>query len=93
MCPFAIAKFSLVHAFWLSLSACGSSENFAIANGHKAFAYDEAYIINAMVDIEDEIEFEADASHAKMRNAFVKGMAKRSMSRTLTNRLVDRIAC
>ena len=46
-----------------------------------------------MVDIEDEFEIEADASHAKMRNAFVKGMAKRSMSRTLTNRLVDRIAC
>ena len=46
-----------------------------------------------MVDIEDEIEIDADASHAKMRNAFVKGMAQRSMSRTLTNRLVDRIAC
>ena len=70
-----------------------TKENFAIANGPKAFAYDEAYIINAMVDIEDEIEIDADASHAKMRNAFVKGMAKRSMSRTLTNRLVDRIAC
>jgi hypothetical protein len=70
-----------------------SKENFAIANGHKAFAYDEAYIINAMVNIEDDIEIDADASHAKMRNAFVKGMAQRSMSRTLTNRLVDRIAC
>ena len=70
-----------------------SKENFAIANGHKSFAYDEAYIINAMVNIEDDIEIDADASHAKMRNAFVKGMAQRSMSRTLTNRLVDRIAC
>ena len=68
-------------------------ENFIIANGIKAFAYDEAYIIAATTEIEDEIEIPTDASHAKMRNAFVKGMAQRSMSRVLSNRLVDRIAC
>ena len=68
-------------------------ENFFVATGHKATAYDEAYIIAATTQIEDEIEIPTDASHAKMRNAFVKGMAQRSMSRVLSNRLVDRIAC
>ena len=68
-------------------------ENFFVATGHKATAYDEAYIIAATTEIEDEIEIPTDASHAKMRNAFVKGMAQRSMSRVLSNRLVDRIAC
>ena len=68
-------------------------ENFFVATGHKATAYDEAYIIAATTEIEDEIEIPDDASHAKMRNAFVKGMAQRSMSRVLSNRLVDRIAC
>ena len=69
------------------------NENFVVANGEKSFAYDEAYIIAATTKIEDEIEIPDDASHAKMRNAFVKGMAQRSMSRVLSNRLVDRIAC
>lgn len=68
-------------------------ENFVVANGHKAFGYDEAYIIAACTKIEDDIDIPDDASHAKMRNAFVKGMAQRSMSRVLSNRLVDRIAC
>jgi hypothetical protein len=68
-------------------------ENFFVATGHKATAYDEAYIIAATKEIEDEIDIPDDASHAKMRNAFVKGMAQRSMSRILSNRLVDRIAC
>ena len=69
------------------------NENFFVASGYKAFAYDEAYIIAAGTKIEDDIDIPDDASHAKMRNAFVKGMAKRSMSRVLSNRLVDRIAC
>ena len=69
------------------------NENFIIASGSKAFAYDEAFIIAAATKIEDDIEIDPDASHAKMRNAFVKGMAQRSMSRVLSNRLVDRIAC
>ena len=68
-------------------------ENFFVANGFKCSAYDEAYIINAGVAPKDEIEIPDDASHAKTRNAFVKGMAQRSMSRVLSNRLVDRIAC
>jgi len=69
------------------------NENFIVASGYKAFAYDEAYIIAAATKIEDDIEIDPEYSHAKMRNAFVKGMAKRSMSRVLSNRLVDRIAC
>ena len=68
-------------------------ENFMIATGPKAFAYDEAYIIAATTDVLDEIEIPEDATHTKMRNAFVKGMSQRSMSRVLSNRLVDRIAC
>ena len=68
-------------------------ENFVVADGRKSFGYDEAYIINAGVKTNDDIDIPEDASHAKMRNAFVKGMAQRSMSRVLSNRLVDRIAC
>ena len=68
-------------------------ENFVVADGRKAIGYDEAYIINATTETIDDIDIPDDASHAKMRNAFVKGMAQRSMSRVLSNRLVDRIAC
>jgi hypothetical protein len=68
-------------------------ENFVVADGRKAIGYDEAYIINATTTTIDDIDIPDDASHAMMRNAFVKGMAQRSMSRVLSNRLVDRIAC
>ena len=66
--------------------------NFIIATGRKACTYTEAYIINGNVDPDNDLEID-DTNHAKMRSSFVKGMAQRSMSRILTNRFVDRIAC
>ena len=65
---------------------------FIIADGPKSDYYDEAYIINANIDPEPDVELD-DSNHAKLRSSFVKGMTQRSMSRTLTNRFVDRVAC
>lgn len=65
---------------------------FVIADGPKACYYDEAYVINANIEPEADPELD-DSNHAKLRSSFVKGMTQRSMSRTLTNRFVERVAC
>lgn len=65
---------------------------FVIADGPPACYYDEAYVINANIEPEADPELD-DSNHAKLRSSFVKGMTQRSMSRTLTNRFVERVAC
>lgn len=65
---------------------------FVVADGEKACYYDEAYVINANIEPEADPELD-DTNHAKLRSSFVKGMTQRSMSRTLTNRFVERVAC
>ena len=68
------------------------NDGFVLANGPKAAYYDEAYVINASITPETDLDLD-DTNHVKLRSSFVKGMTKRSMSRTLTNRFVERIAC
>ena len=67
-------------------------ENFCIANGRCAEKYDEAYIIAASVTVDQNTELESNASHAKLRNSFVKNLKKKGMSRTLIRRFVEMIA-
>ena len=67
-------------------------ENFCIANGRCAKKYDEAYVIAAGVTVDQDTELESNASHAKLRNSFVKNLKKKGMSRTLIRRFVEMIA-
>jgi len=78
-----------------SMSKMYSEENFVVATGTFAQAYDEAYIINALVSPEDDVSVLPNASevtHTKLRNEFVKGLKKKGMSRVLVRRFIEVIA-
>ena len=62
--------------------------------GNYASFMDAAYVIDANLDPEQELNLPDSASttRTQLRNAFVKGMKTRSMSRILTNRFVDNIS-
>jgi hypothetical protein len=68
------------------------NENFCIADGESARHYDEAYVIAASTDVEQDLDLPSAASHVKLRNSFVKGLKKKGMSRTLIRRFVEMIA-
>ena len=67
-------------------------ENFCVANGFNTKGYDEAYVIAAHTEIEQDMNLDSNASHAKLRNSFVKNLKKKGMSRTLIRRFVEMIA-
>ena len=67
-------------------------ENFCVANGDNTQGYDEAYVIAAHTEIEQDMDLDSNASHAKLRNSFVKNLKKKGMSRTLIRRFVEMIA-
>lgn len=69
-----------------------NKEGFLIADGEKATHYTEAYVINSMLDTEQDLVLD-DNNHAALKRSFLKGMAAKSMSRPLINRFVDKVAC
>ncbi len=74
------------------MSKMYSEENFVVATGTFAQAYDEAYIINALVSPEDDVSVLPNASevtHTNLRNEFVKGLKKKGMSRGLVRRFIE----
>ena len=78
-----------------SMAKMYSEENFVVATGTYAQGYDEAYIINALVNPEDDVSVLPNASevtHTKLRNEFVKGLKKKGMSRVLVRRFSEVIA-
>jgi len=78
-----------------SMAKMYSEENFVVATGTYAQGYDEAYIINALVNPEDDVSVLPNASevtHTKLRNEFVKGLKKKGMSRVLVRRFIEVIA-
>jgi len=66
--------------------------NYYVATGKYADFFDEAYIINANTNPETEINLPDSATQAHLRNAFVKGMKSRGMSRNLSNRFIEVVA-
>jgi hypothetical protein len=66
--------------------------NYYVATGKYADFFDEAYIINANTNPETEINLPDSATQANLRNAFVKGMKSRGMSRNLSNRFIEVVA-
>ena len=69
-----------------------AKNGFLIADGPKATNYTEAYVINSMLDTEQDLVLD-DNNHAALKRSFLKGMAAKSMSRPLINRFVDKVAC
>ena len=63
-----------------------------MATGKYADFFDEAYVINANTNPETEINLPDSATQANLRNAFVKGMKSRGMSRNLSNRFIEVVA-
>ena len=66
--------------------------NYYVATGKYADFFDEAYVINANTNPETEINLPDSATQANLRNAFVKGMKSRGMSRNLSNRFIEVVA-
>jgi hypothetical protein len=66
--------------------------NYYVATGKYADFFDEAYVINANTNPEIEINLPDSATQANLRNAFVKGMKSRGMSRNLSNRFIEVVA-
>jgi hypothetical protein len=66
---------------------------YYVATGRYSNYFDEAYIIDARSNPESDINLPDSAkTQTQLRNAFVKGMKSRGMSRNLVNRFVEAVA-
>ncbi len=68
-----------------------TADGWCLADSVKATYYTEAYVINASIEPDEDLILKDD-NHAALKRSFVKGMAKRAMSRTLINRFIDKVA-
>jgi len=68
-----------------------NNDGWCVADSRKARYYTEAYVINASIEPDEDLILKDD-NHAALKRSFVKGMAKRAMSRTLINRFIDKVA-
>ncbi len=68
------------------------NNNYYIANGRYSKFFDEAYIINANVNPDTDLNLPDSGTRTNLRNAFVKGMKSRGMSRNLSNRFIEVVA-
>lgn len=66
--------------------------NYYVASGNYSKFFDEAYIINADINPETELNLPDSGTRTNLRNAFVKGMKSRGMSRNLSNRFIEVVA-
>jgi len=81
-------------AILASLAKDWKNNRFFVAPGRYSQVFDEAYVIDANLEPDSELNLpdSANATRTQLRNAFVKGMKSRSMSRLLTNRFIEAIA-
>ena len=76
-----------------SIRSSWKKDRYYVANGSYSKYFDEAYVIDARSNPETDINLPDSAkTQAQLRNAFVKGMKSRGMSRNLVNRFVEAVA-
>jgi len=74
------------------IDKCYKKNRYFVAPGKYSNYFDEAYVIDGIIEPDQEINLPDSVSHAKLRTAFVKGMKTRGMSRNLMNRFIEVIA-
>ncbi len=74
------------------IDKCFKKNRYFVAPGKYSNYFDEAYVIDANIEPDQDINLPDSVSHAKLRTAFVKGMKTRGMSRNLMNRFIEVIA-
>ena len=76
-----------------SIRSSWKKDRYYLATGMYSKYFDEAYIIDARSTPETDINLPDSAqTQTQLRNAFVKGMKSRGMSRNLVNRFVEAVA-
>ena len=70
------------------------NNRFFVAPGEYSNYFDEAYVVDANLNPDSDLNLpdSANTTRTQLRNAFVKGMKSKSMSRLFTNRFIEVIA-
>ena len=74
------------------LDKCYKKNRYFVAQGRYTKFFDEAYVMDANIEPEQEVNLPDSATHTQLRSAFVKGMKSRGMSRNLMNRFIEVVA-